>query len=440
MRTALLLLTALSPARVAAGDGVARKADLERLAEWVDMDRSFTDAKREEARRAIARYLAESTPFTDAAFYMELRRIVGLADNGHTNVEDEPIHARFGLLPLRAYWFSDGLYVVRARSPHAALVGARLQAVEGRPIAELEKRLMEYHGGSVEHFRHDAAASLMLSPALLHAIGLAASPDRLRLEVVDRAGATVEAIVPVDLESSTVVAQPWRYLNPAPIGDGAPWATVLDPAGKLPLYLQDEAERFRYVRLEEVDLAYVQLRANFGIHDFAQQTVERLQQDHPRSIVLDNRDNGGGDLTQTADFALELPSFAGPGGRVYVITGNGTFSAGIYSSFYPKASDPEHTLVVGEPVGDWPRFWAETGPPFRLPESGFRISYAIQMHDVAEGCFVPETCHMAQYAEHWNLAVKSLAPDWPVPTTFADFAAGRDPVLERILESEATQR
>jgi hypothetical protein len=197
---------------------------------------------------------------------------------------------------------------------------------------------------------------------------------------------------------------------------------------------------FRYERLEDVNLVYVQLRANYGIRDFTRQTVERLQQDRPRSIVLDNRHNGGGDLSQTADFALELPSFAGPGGRVYVITGNGTFSAGIYSSFYPKASDPEHTLVVGELVGDWPRFWAETGSPFHLPDSGLRIGYALQMHDVAEGCFVPETCHMAHYAEHWNLAVESLMPDWPVATTFADFAAGRDPVLERILEHESAQR
>jgi hypothetical protein len=198
MLTAFLLSTALSPAHAAGGDGVVRKADLEGLAEWVEKDRSFTDAKREEARRAIARHQEESTPFTEAAFYMEVRRIVALADNGHSNVDDDPIYARFGLLPLRAYWFSDGLYVVRARAPHAALVGARLQAVEGRPIAELEQRLMDYHGGSVEHFRHGAAASLMLSPALLHAVGLSASPERLRLGVVDRAGKAVETTVPVD--------------------------------------------------------------------------------------------------------------------------------------------------------------------------------------------------------------------------------------------------
>src|SRR6185436_16905114 len=122
------------------------------------------------------------------------------------------------------------------------------------------------------------------------------------------------------------------------------------------LWLQEEAEAFRYVRLPNGS-AYIQLRANHDvgskrIRDFAARTKERLQQDQPRSIILDDRANGGGDLTTTADFALELPSFVQPGGRFYVLTGNGTFSAGIYTSFYPKASDPEHTLVVGELVGD----------------------------------------------------------------------------------------
>ena len=77
-------------------------------------------------------------------------------------------------------------------------------------------------------------------------------------------------------------------------------------------------------------------------------------------------------------------------GKVYVITGNGTFSAGIYTSFYPKAADPERTLIVGEPVGDRTRFWAETNSPFRLRDSGYHIGYALQLHDLAESLFKRE--------------------------------------------------
>lgn len=442
----LLALLPLLGSALPGGEGArARAADLLKLREWVDLERSFTDARREAARKAVEGHLEQATEFTEAGFYMEVRRIVGLADNGHSNVYDDPIHERFGLLPLRTYWFSDGLYVVRAREPHRILLGARIVAVEGRPIGELESRLMAYIGGSVEYFRHYTAALLLLSPALMHVAGLAERPDRLSLELVNREGGVVEAVVAVDPGSSAFRARPWRYLNPAPIEGGEGWSAVLAAGTELPLCLQEEAEGFRYVLLAGGEVAYVQLRGNRDagpkrIRDFAARTQERLLQDGPRSIVLDNRQNGGGDLTTTADFALELPSFLQPGGRVYVLTGNGTFSAGIYTSFFPKASDPESTLVVGELVGDRPMFWAEAGDPFLLPESGFGIGYALQRHDLTHGCTVPEECHMAQHPAHWNLVVETLEPDWPVQTTFADFASGRDPVLERVLQHEAGQR
>jgi hypothetical protein len=118
---------------------------------------------------------------------------------------------------------------------------------------------------------------------------------------------------------------------------------------------------------------------------------------------------------------------------VYVLTGPGTFSAGIYTSFLPKAVDPERTVIVGEHVGDRPRFWAEGGPPFTLRDSKYSIGYSLQLHDLANGCRDPQICHMAQWPESWNVAVGTFEPDWPVSSTFADFASGRDPVMERVL-------
>jgi len=195
MSTMFLLITLLpllGPA-LPGGEGTsARAADLQKLEEWVDLERSFTDARREEARKAVAGHLEKATEFTDAEFYMEVRRIVGLADNGHSNVSDAPIHERFGLLPLRTYWFSEGLYVVRAREAQRALLGARIVAVEGRPIDELETRLLAYFGGTVEYFRHRTAALLLLSPALMHVAGLAERPDRLSLKLMSREGKVVE--------------------------------------------------------------------------------------------------------------------------------------------------------------------------------------------------------------------------------------------------------
>ncbi len=105
-----------------------RAADLRKLSEWVDLEKSFTSSKRTEALRALAGHRKDQTEFTDAEFYMEVRRIVGLADNGHSNVSNAPIRDTFGLTPLRVFWFSDGLYIVRTPKPHERLLGARIDA------------------------------------------------------------------------------------------------------------------------------------------------------------------------------------------------------------------------------------------------------------------------------------------------------------------------
>jgi len=191
------------------------------------------------------------------------------------------------------------------------------------------------------------------------------------------------------------------------------------------------------VHLEDEGIVYVQLRLNTesggrSIREFAADARRRIEQDQPRAIVLDNRFNPGGDLTRTASFARALPSLVPDDGMVYVMTSNATFSAGIYTSFFPKAVDAEKTLVIGERVGDRERFWAETGERFQLPQTGYGISYSLQMHDLGEGCPVPRVCHLAGRAS-MDIAVGSLDPDVEIPTTFADYAAGRDPLMEFVL-------
>ena len=421
------------------GSRKSRAADLEQLSWWVSMEHSFSDSSWREAQTAIASHQADSTLFTDAEFYMEVRRIVALAENGHTNVSTDVIHDKFGLLPLRAYWFSDGLYIVRARDLHRDLLGARIDAINGKSIIDIEIQIMDYHGGRRETFRRYFAPLLIFSPPLMNAIGLSEDPEELTLQMTDRIGKVLELDISVDYETKSVGAQPWRYLHPEPLEYEDGWTTFHDSTRSVQLQFQQEDELYRYILLEEGDVAYIQLRLNMNsddnsIDDFLVQTKERLLKDHPRSIILDNRNNPGGDLTRTADFALELPSLASPEGKVYVLTGNSTFSAGIYTSFFPKAADAQRTVIVGEHVGDSTLFWAETGPRFKLRDAGYRIGYSLQRHDLANGCHDPEECCMTRFPSEWNIVVGSFEPDWPVSTNFEDFEAGHDRVLERVLK------
>ena len=211
----------------------------------------------------------------------------------------------------------------------------------------------------------------------------------------------------------------------------------LSGAGTL-LAFEDHQELFRYELLADGGPAYVQLRLNIGsggasVRSFVAEVRERIAEDGPTDIIVDNRFNPGGDLTRTAAFALDLPFMIPERGKVYVLTSNATFSAGIYTSFYPKAAAPDRTVVVGERVGDRERFWAETGSPFTLSNSGYRLNYSLQLHDLESGCFDPSICHMTRHDPGWNIAVGSLEPDVEIEFDFDDFMAGRDPVLDYAL-------
>ncbi|NKB90433.1 MAG: hypothetical protein GKS06_19680 [Acidobacteria bacterium] len=438
----LTYAAAARPADEPTPTAVDRTAALDELERWLDNEQSFSGATRSEAERLLREYRDTAHAMSEPAFYMAVRRLVALAENGHSNVSTGTIYSRFGLVPLRTYWFSDGLFIVRAHRLHRDLIGLQIRAINGHDIETVERRLMDFHGGSREMFRRYAALPLFLSPAVLHAAGLGEREDVLTLTLSTPYGGARNVEVKLDAAlGGTRTGTPFRLLLSDQLPGEDDWLVATPGSGRTPLRLRDPQQRFRHVDLD--DVAYIQFRANIaprrGLEDFAERTQERLERSRPSAIIFDNRDNGGGDLTRAAAFALALPDLVAPGGKVYVLTDHATFSAGIYSSFFPESAAPDRTLIVGALVGDFTRFWAESNQRFQLPGTDISIGSALQLHDIGVGCPDSSVCHMTRYPAAWNIAIGSLEPEIPIGTTFADFSAGRDPVLAWALEDAASR-
>lgn len=79
--------------------------------------------------------------------------------------------------------------------------------------------------------------------------------------------------------------------------------------------------------------------------------------------------------------------------------------------------------------GDRLEFWAE-GRFIELPESGAQILFATERHNYMTGC-QEDDCH-GSIRRH-PIRVATLDPDYPVTLTYADFAAGRDPAMEKVM-------
>src|SRR5262252_8040002 len=108
----------------------AQQQDIEQFSRLLAMDRSFSPTARAEANRQIADMKSEQAPLDRERFDVALLRITALADNGHTNLYRK--RSPQNLIPLRVMMFTDGLYVLRAKSEYVDLLGARVESIEGR--------------------------------------------------------------------------------------------------------------------------------------------------------------------------------------------------------------------------------------------------------------------------------------------------------------------
>ncbi|MGH7341574.1 MAG: hypothetical protein ACREKH_13870, partial [Candidatus Rokuibacteriota bacterium] len=102
-------------------------------------DKSYSASARAEAEARLARLDAAAPGMSRAYLELELARIAGLADNGHTASFAGPRSRRYNRVEIRLVPFAEDFYVLRAKEPNGDLLGARLVAIDDQPIAKLRE-------------------------------------------------------------------------------------------------------------------------------------------------------------------------------------------------------------------------------------------------------------------------------------------------------------
>lgn len=401
---------------------------------YVRLDAAYSNEGRARASQLIDESEARAGSWTPAGFELQVARILALADNGHSTVWSDLRSARVNRLPLRLVLLADGVFIVRAKGAAVSILGMRVDAIDSVPTAEVQRRLRIYRGGA-DNLRDHDNVSLLESPQLLHAAGIARSQCEVTLAVSDHGAdgnLTLAAIAP---DASEPRVRRLRYLAAAPMADeNAEWRSALAnrPA---PLWLQQPDQTFRLVPLPALAAVYLQFKTNTDaengekISPFLAQARRSIAELRPQNIILDMRFDGGGDYTKTATFMAQLPSLIPPGGRVFVVTHSTTFSAGISSVGFVKQAAPAQVTIVGETVGDRLIFYGEPRD-FKLPNSGIRASYSTGLHDYLHGCRWFGPCFWMDWI--FPISIPTLNPDVSAPLSFAALAAGRDPAMEAI--------
>jgi len=437
--SAALVLAGLSAAPLGAqsagpaAGAAAHRDDLAYFrAEVLEKEKAFSPAARAEAQERFRRLEGGADTVTAVYLELELSRIVALADNGHSMSFSGPRARRYNRIPLRLAPFGADFYVVRGAANHADLLGARLDAIDGRELPDL-RALARTLAGGTNAWRDRTAPYLFESPEQLHALGGSRAAGEATYRFVLTDGRTVERRIeaePPGGDRNGLGGARLLYPGlPASAGDG--WRTLL-ATDRAPWALQDPAAFFRARMAPELDGMVVELRQTFDapglpIRTFLDSVATEIRRRQPRHVVLDMRMNGGGDLNTARDFMRGLPGLVP--GLIFVLTSPWTFSAAISSIGYLEQAAPERVTLVGEAVGDRLEFWAE-GPVVTLPRSGAQILISTERHDYRNGCREYRDCH-GSVVRH-PISVPGLAPDIPAPWTIEAYRTGRDPAMEAV--------
>ena len=439
----MALAAGLGAARAAPGlDEAARREDLAQYRQQVlAADRAFDAAgTREAALQRLAALEARRGEMDAVAFGLELARITALADNGHTMSYVSPRQQRSNRVEIRLVPFAGesgtDFHVLRTREADADLLGARLLAIDGVPLARLREAAHGLAGG-LPAWRDRLAPALLESPQQLHALGLVPAPEAAWYRFQRADSREVERRLLADPPHETRAhGTSDRLLLPEVLPPDLGWRAVL-PAAQAPWSLQEAGRRFRWRHDAALDALVVEMRAardapGEPLPPFFDAVREAVAAHKPRHLMLDLRLNGGGDLTRTRDFAEQLPTLVP--GRLFVLTSPWTFSAAISTAGYLKQAAPARVAVVGEPVGDRLEFFAE-GRPVTLKHSGEVLLPATERHDYVDGCRRFSDCHGP--VVNRPIRVATLAPDIAAPWTFEAYRAGVDPAMQAVARALA---
>lgn len=429
-----------------ANSAEANRQDLDYLARFPTVDRSFSEEAHLEFARRVAKLRERAAELSRGELLMGVAKALAAADNPHTNVERAYWRACLNSAPVRLEWFEEGLHIVRARPDFADLLGARVVAIDGMAPELLVREASRYFGGPPEHGR---VSSLLVleSPQALHVLHPEAPADRLVLALDDGSGAIRRVELPaVEPRDAPPVVRPGRLLSPeTDFGEKTPWLGVLSHSRAdgnrgaeaerrtLPPSLIDPSHSL-YVQKLSDSVLYLHLWSihNDGRGKLGDQLLAALKSGGPwRRVILDVRFDTGGDYPEIYGAIKTLPSYLAADGKVVIITDNTTFSASIITAALVKHFAGTRATIVGERPRDRLVFWAE-GNEARLPNSKIEFPISTGMHDWAHGCRDIRRCFWPNIW-HGAIGVGNVEPDVKVAWRFVDYRRGIDTVLQRAL-------
>ncbi len=345
-------------------------------------------------------------------------RIISLFKYGHTYVSFHQKPFDFSQLPFNLYQFNDGIYIQGTHKNYPKALGAKVIAVEGKPISEVLKAIEPTV--EVENSQYFKAYGInnIRYPEILHA-------QKITKSLQNKVTLTLEKNGKVFSQSFTALKKGERVpTHRGFVHQNENWLDARNQS-TTPLYLQhlDKVYFSEYLAKEKtmyVRHSRIKDEAEESTKDFYARIFNEIETNNAEKLIIDLRLNGGGNnyLNKDVIKGLIKAEKINKIGKLFVIIGKRTFSA--CQNLVNEIDNYTNVIFVGEPTAENINFWGDNRPE-TLPNSALKISLS----------YLWWQDKPALENADW------IAPSIPVTMSFDEYASNQDPILQAALTFSA---
>jgi hypothetical protein len=368
------------------------------------IDLYHTISKREftVALEKIKKNVSNLTDFQIIIALMKLtQQIGGGKGDGHTSVPlwNRDLHK----FPIKLMEFNGVYRVVKTPKKYAHLLGNTLMKINGIAINDIVRKIKPLTPFTEnEQSSKDRVCSYIMIADILEAEKIITTNDASKFTFTD----ANEKEKKVYLKS--LQKQQLKLLEYSELGFSN--RTIIKPR-------ETKHKDLWFTSFNQQKSVYIKFKEYISekeMNEFSENVYDFIQQNKSKHLIIDLRDNYGGDffIGQILASWLNASDSISWKSRVYVLVNRVTYSAAMVNALQFKQL--LNAKVVGEPTGANPNGYQDLGQ-FKLPNSNLLITYTKRLFRLQD------------------IDTKGLQPDMLITPKWDNYKKGVDEVLDWVL-------
>lgn len=360
----------------------------------------FFNISEEKFNAKIEEVIENSGEMNKEEQQIALEQILSLAGDAHTNSETTD----GSMYPLDFTIIDEEIYIINANEKYQDMLFSKVLSIDGVDSDTILQRLETIIPHENQYWVAARVPRKLRFPSYLFGLSI----------VKEKASATFT--VEKDGIVRSVVVKPTFYIAIKFVNTQSS-RNLLDQYDRnyvFDYYPEEKTLLFSYNSCMEMSEPF---------EDFNKKMFQCMEENDVNRIILDVRNNVGGNSEVLNPFTEKLPTFIEqhPDTKVFILVGRRTFSGGMFAIFRTKDAVPD-AIIVGENTGGALSIYAEIDY-LDLPCSEVPVSCSTKYYRFSE------------IFAYQNKGVDTCEPDVQIGVTIEDFIEGKDPVLDYALRN-----